>query len=206
MLYQDDAHRYYKMVRRRQRIQRTKGVLLIALSLALMFYAVPCFAASLWDDGYSKQSASSITFSSAINDNVYAEAASEASADQTASSEDPVAKPAYTRASAKLDPTVSETTGPGLLDDDQAVGAAKRRAQAVLVAKAEKDARIQAQELSIEPLVVEEEEEPRDLVFAYVALAVSALCAVAGIRTMLRARMMRGRAITAAYGSALRAF
>ena len=49
MLYQGDAHHYRSIIKRKQRAQRVRGSLLIALSIALMFYAIPGFAVSVFD-------------------------------------------------------------------------------------------------------------------------------------------------------------
>lgn len=188
MLYQKDAHRYHKMVRRRQRLQRIKGVSLISLSLAMMLYAVPCFATSVWDNDGAGAKAASTSFSSEITDSAYV-ASGEDAGDE---------RPVYD-VSGLL---VSETTGPGLLEDDEAVKSAKLRAQAVSVATAERNARLHPTQYA-EP--VEQTSGNADLTLAFIASLISLICGAFGVRTMFKARSLRGRAITAAYDSALRA-
>lgn len=186
MTYQKDAHHYRKMIRRKQRFQRIKSVVLLSVSLAMMLYAIPCFATSIWDVDASSTTNSNIAFTSDIAEMEYL-AAEEAQAGEDLTLFD---------ASGYM---VGETTGPGLLVDDDAVKSAKLRAQAVSVATAEKNARMHASKSAII-----DEHEP-DLLFAFVALAISIACSISGIRTLMIARKMRGRAVQAAYDSALRA-
>lgn len=185
MMYQKDAHHYRKMIRRKQRLQRVKSVALLTVSLAMMLYAIPCFATSIWDADGSSVNNSSIAFTSNIAERAY-----------KATEEGTGEEDAVYDASGYL---VGETTGPGLLEDEDAVKNAKLRAQAVSVATAEKNARMHAARSS-----VVEEHEP-DLIFAFLALGISIVCLISGIRTLLLARKMRGQAVQAAYDSALRA-
>lgn len=185
MMYQKDAHHYRKMIRRKQRFQRVKSVVLLSVSLAMMLYAIPCFATSIWDADSASINNSSIAFTSEIAESQY-----KAVEDAT------VEEDAIYDASGYL---IGETTGPGLLENEDAVKNAKLRAQAVSVATAEKNARLHAARSSMV-----EEQEP-DLIFAFLAFGISIVCLVSGVRTLLLARKMRGQAVQAAYDSALRA-
>lgn len=71
MMYQKDAHHYRKMIRRKQRLQRVKSVALLTVSLAMMLYAIPCFATSIWDADGSSVNNSSIAFTSNIAERAY---------------------------------------------------------------------------------------------------------------------------------------
>lgn len=188
MLYQKDAHQYRKKIRRKQRLQRAKGAFLISLSLSCMLYAIPCFATSIWDQDSASKSVPT-AFSSDVADSAYV-GASEEGADET---------PVYD-VSGLL---VSETTGPGLLEDEEAVKSAKLRAQAVSVATAERNARLHPTQYT-EPVAAPSGNA--DLTLACIAALVSLVCGIFGVRTMFKARTLRGRAIAAAYDSALRAF
>lgn len=184
MLYQKDAHHYRKMIKRKQRLQCIKSIALLSVSLAMMLYAIPCFATSVWDSDGTSSPASSIAFTSEIAEKEYK------AAEETAATEE------IYDASGFL---IGETTGPGLLENEDAVKNAKLRAQAVSVATAEKNARLTASE----DVVVSEQNS--NLTFAFIALGVSVICLISGVRTLLLARKMRGQAIQAAYDSALRA-
>ncbi len=186
MMYQKDAHHYRKLIKRKQRMQRVKSLVLLSVSLAMMLYAIPCFATSIWDVDGSTNGNSSIAFTSDIAEREY-----KASEEAVTVEEEGIYD-----ASGYL---MGETTGPGLLQDEDAVKNAKLRAQAVSVATAEKNARLRASSDS-----VIEEQKP-DLVFAFIALGVSITCLVGGIRTLMVARRMRGQMVQAAYDSALRA-
>lgn len=199
MLYRKDAHQSTKSVRQKQSRQFAKGVVMLALSLGLMFYAVPCFATSVWDDNGAGTPANSTSFSSAISDNEYSAAAAES----TVQGADPAAAVADDAASESLSGLpVSDTVGPGLLTNEDAVKSAKLRAQAVSVAKAERNSRILATQY---PDSASLPTTSPDLTFAYIALVMSFVTGVFGVYTVIKARSMRGRVIAAAYDSALRA-
>ena len=83
MMYQKDAHHYRKMIRRKQRLQRVKSVALLTVSLAMMLYAIPCFATSIWDADGSSVNNSSIAFTSNIAERAY-KAAEEGTAEEDA--------------------------------------------------------------------------------------------------------------------------
>ena len=186
MMYQKDAHHYRRIIKRKQRLQRIKSVVLLSISLAMMLYAIPCFATSIWDADSSSTTNSSTAFTSEIAEKEY-----KGAEEGTAEGEDVIFD-----ASGFL---IGETTGPGLLEDEDAVKNAKLRAQAVSVATAERNARLHATRNAIV-----EEQEP-DLIFAFIALGISITCLASGIRTLMIARKMRGQAVQAAYDSALRA-
>lgn len=195
MEYQKDAYIYRKKIRRKQRNARIKGSALIAFSLALMLYSIPCFASSIWDSDSASGavvSISSTVFSNDINDIAYVE--DEAAAESGSST--PVRE--YDVAGYM----VAETTGPGLLNDEEAVKSAKLRAQAVSVATAERNARMFEARYVNEPLIAQSTDIPY---LAIAALVLSFVCAGFGFRMILHARNMQGRAIQAAYDSALRA-
>lgn len=185
MMYQKDAHRYRKMIKRKQRFQRIKSIVLLSVSLAMMLYAIPCFATSIWDANGASANSSSIAFTSAIAEREY-----------KAAEEAVVEDEEIYDASGFL---IGETTGPGLLEDEDAVKNAKLRAQAVTVATAERNAHIHATK---NPVI---EEQGVDLIFAFIAMGISVICLISGMRTLLLARRMRGQVIQAAYDSALRA-
>lgn len=203
MKYQSDAHHYRKIMRKKQRMQQLRGALLLVLSFAMMLYAVPGFAKSIWDEGLPDQGSVSTIFSHAINDNAYESV--EAAAGEAVAQEGAQAaadKPRSTsRVASKVNPLVSETTGPGILADDEAVTAAKRRAEAVLAATTEKNAYIG----TIEASSPERTDSRDNLIFASIALVLGLASACFGVRTILASRKMRGRVISAAYSSALRA-
>lgn len=193
MQYQKDAHHYRRKIQKKRRGRRTYGIALIALSIALMFYAVPCFAVSIWDDGYAQQSATQ--FSSTVSDSEYV-----APIDEKAEAADAEAA-ASSRVYSKIDPTISETTGPGMIEDESAVIAAKKRAQAVTIANLEKESREKSQIQTITTIVA----ESSSIEFAIAAFVAALIFAIIGIRLIARDCERRGRAISASYSSALRA-
>ena len=194
MLYQKDAHHYRKKIQRKRRGRRAYGITLIALSIALMLYAVPCFAVSIWDDGYTQSSATS--FSSTVSDSEYV-----APVEESEDAADTAAAVSSSRVYSKVDPTVSETTGPGMLEDESAVIAAKKRAQAVTIANLEKESREKSQIQSITTIVA----ESSSIEFAIAAFIAALILAMIGIRMIVRDCANRGRAISASFSSALRA-
>ncbi len=193
MLYQKDAHHYRKKIQRKRRGRRAYGVTLLVLSLALMFYAVPCFAVSIWDDGRTQ--ANPTAFSSSVSDSAYT--APEEKSDETVAA----AAASSSRVYSKVNPAISETTGPGILDDEAAVIAAKKRAQAVTVANLEKEARAQSQISPITTIVA----KSSSVEFAVAAFVVAIAFAILGIRLIAHDRASRGNAISASFSSALRA-
>lgn len=192
MLYHKDAHHYRKRIKQKRRGRRAYGVTLLALSLALMFYAVPCFAVSIWDDGHVQSNPTA--FSSSVSDNEYSAPVEEepgADAEATPSS----------RVYSKVNPAISETTGPGMLEDEGAVIAAKKRAQAVTIANLEKEARESSQIQSITTIVA----ESSSIEFAVAAFVAAVILAMLGMRLIVQDCANRGKAISASFSSALRA-
>lgn len=191
MQYQKDVRRYHKMVRRRQAFQKAKGSMLIMVALAMLLYAIPCFATSIWDETSSSRS-NATSFSTEISENDYVgNIAASSEADKVSSTSDYL---------------VSDTMGPGLLQDEEAVKSAKLRAQAVLVAEAERNARmIEANGVYVAP-VEKQATQDADLTLAYIATCISLICAISGIKTFMKARKIRGKIAYARYDSALRAF
>lgn len=189
MLYQGDAHHYRSMIRRKQRAQRVRGSLLIAFSIALMFYAVPGFATSVFD--YDDQVTGGTAFSGAIND--HTGAAVPAATEQGASEEGVE--------SASNAPIMSQTVGPAMLANDAAVDSAKKRAEAMKGVTSTQStmvtAKAQPQETVEKPAV--------NLLPAIAASLLSLVCAILGIRMIMHSRHMLGKRIAAEYGSALRA-
>lgn len=191
MLYQGDAHRYRAIIKRKQRIQRISGSLLITLSVALMFYAVPCFAVSVFD--YDDQVAGGISFSQGVSDH---EGAPEPAA-AAASGEAQAGAPA-----ADGNVVMSETVGPAMLADDAAVDSAIKRAQAMQVVSSAQNTMVTAKAA---PPEAPAEQPVRNLGPALAASAAAVVCAILGLRMITRSRHMLGKRITAEYGSALRA-
>lgn len=187
-------------MRKRQRVQRkavrakATGALLLLASLLLVIYAVPCFAASIWDEGLSSQHTGTV-FSSPINDNAYQEDA--AAIDQATDA----AAATSVRAASKVNASVSETTGPGIALDDDAVAAAKKRVQAVSAAQAERDAVIG----TITSEQPQKQDRTLETLTGVLALTVALLFGILGTRFIVRARHMRALIASLSYGNALKA-
>lgn len=182
---------------RARHARRTKaaGSALLLVSMLLVVYAMPCFAASIWDEGLPSQSPT--VFADPINDNSYqAEAAEEGSG-----AADDVPAASSVRAASKVNASVTETTGPGIALDDDAVAAAKKRVQAVTAATAERNAVIGA--ISAEKPV--QPDRTLELLTGTFSLLVAALLAILGIRAIVRARQMRAAIASLSYGNALKA-
>lgn len=196
MRHRNEVLKYRNIIRKKQRKERIKGTALIVFSLVLMFYSVPCFATSVWDS--DSNHSSGIVFSSDISDHELVEdqAATTTESEAPATSTEP-------RVYDVAGFMVGETTGPGLLDNEEAIKSAKLRAQAVSVATAERNARILANE---NVGATTQKAQSDDLPLAIIALALSVLCATLGIRTIVGAQSMRGKAAAAAFDSALRAY
>lgn len=190
MLYQGDAHRYRAIIKRKQRNQRIFGSLLITLSVALMFYAVPCFAVSVFD--YDDQAPASIAFSQGVSDHEGSEPAATA-AEESASAATPAAGG---------NAVMSETVGPAMLADDAAVDSAIKRAEAMQVVSSAQNTMVTAKAA---PPETPAEQPIRNLEPALAASAAAIVCAILGLRMITHSRRMLGRRITAEYGSALRA-
>lgn len=221
MKYQNDAHHYRKLVRRRRNSQRIKGISLIAVSLALMFYAVPCFAVSVFDYGQPSKP-SSTSFSSEISDYATAEEAAaaagakgaeDAAKNSEASAEDAAAgaaAPSYAVSDYSL---ISNTTGPGALSNEAAVAAAKTRSEAMAAIANGNQPSASAVSLGLftgsaaasANGAAISKVSPTDLIFASIALIAGIICAILGVRMIVRGRHIRGMQIAAAYGHALRA-
>lgn len=216
MKYQTDAHHYRRVVRRRRVAQRVKGISLIAISLALIFYSVPCFAVSVFDYGLP-QNASSTAFSGTINDHETTQngatatgvQASEKQISESATLEktkETLTSPAYSVSDYSL---ISNTTGPGALTNEAAVSAARTRSEA-LAAAAKTDSGSQnlvqgALGYKVAKTTVGNHVKTTDLALAVVALVAGIVCAILGVRIIVRSRHMLGMQIAAAYGYALRA-
>ncbi len=179
-----------------RRASRAKmaGISLLLASLLLVVYAVPCFAASIWDEGLAPQGAGT-TFSEPINDNAYVQEVEEATAEAE------VASASAVRAASKVNASVTETTGPGIALDDDAVSAAKKRVQAVSAAKVERDAVIGA--ISAEQPV--QRDRTIDILTGAFALVLASLFAILGTRSIVVARQSRAFVASATYGHALKA-
>lgn len=182
---------------------KASGAALLLASMMLVVYAVPCFAASIWDEGLSPQR-SETTFADPINDNAYQEQADGAlvveAAEEDASAEEGAVASAI-RAASKVNASVTETTGPGIALDDDAVTAAKKRVQAVTAATAERDA-------VISTITAEKATQPdRTLEFmtGTFAFFIAILFGMLGIRSIVSARRMRALVASASYGHALKA-
>lgn len=184
MLYQGDAHHYRSVIKRKQRAQRMRGSLLIVLSIALMFYAIPCFAVSVFD--YDDQVPGGIAFSGAVSDHADAGATAGDAASEGGASNAPI---------------MSETVGPAMLSDEAAVDSAKKRAEAMKVVTSAQSTMVTAK-AQAEP---EPQQPTASALPAVIAFALSMVCAILGIRMITHSRQMLGRRITAEYGSALRA-
>lgn len=186
MQYRKDVHRYRKVVRKRQRAGRIRGVVLIALSFALMLYAIPCFATSVWDMDSTSHS-NALVFSTDVKEDKYSVV------------EDEETAAASLRPASEL--SISETVGPGVLSDDGMVDAAKRRAEAVTIAQSELNSQLAAKEIrSAEP-----QSASMSTAFATIAMVLSLFCAAVGAWNIMRSRTVKGIAIAEAYSSALRA-
>lgn len=176
------------------------GALLLLLSMMLVVFAVPCFAASIWDEGLTSQRGATV-FADPINDNVYQdEVSEEPTQDAGAASADEGAAMSV-RAASKVNASVTETTGPGIALDDEAVTAAKKRVQAVTAATAERNAVIGA-------ISVDQPAQPDrtlELLCGTFALLVSFLLGIVGMRSIVRARRMRAALASYSYGNALKA-
>lgn len=195
MLYQGDAHRYRALIKRKQRKQRAFGSILITLSISLMFYAIPCFAVSVFD--YDDQVTGGIAFSSAISDH--------AGSDMTAGSavQAPTGEAAAGAASTAGSAIMSETVGPAMLADRAAVDSAIKRAQAMQAVTSVQNTMVTAPAVAEADLPAEQPN--RNVLPAVAAFAVAVVCGILGLRMITHSRRMLGRRITAEYGSALRA-
>ncbi|WP_251212775.1 hypothetical protein [Adlercreutzia murintestinalis] len=195
MLYQGDAHHYRAMIKRKQRKQRALGSALVTLSIALMFYAIPCFAVSVFD--YDDQVPGGIAFSSSVNDHD----GSTVPAVAQATAEPAEGAAAANAASTAAAVVMSETIGPAMLSNDAAVDSAIKRAEAMQVVTSAQNTMVTAQAVPEAPV----EQPDRNLVPALVAFFMAVVCAILGLRMITHSRQMLGRRITAEYGSALRA-
>ena len=173
------------------------GALLLLLSMMLVVFAVPCFAVSIWDEGLTSQRGATV-FAGPINDNAYQdEVSEEPTQDAGAASADEGAAMSV-RAASKVNASVTETTGPGIALDDEAVTAAKKRVQAVTAAMAERNAVIGA-------ISVDQPDRTLELLCGTFALLVSFLLGIVGMRSIVRARRMRAALASYSYGNALKA-
>lgn len=197
MLYQNDAHHYRKAIRRRQRLSRIRGIVFLVLSAALALYAVPCFATSVFD--YDQPQGLGTIFSSVVSDQSAPESETNAASstivesEATASAESGAASVSGVRA-------LSDTVGPGMLDDEAAVESAKTRAAAMAALSEQPSTMVYAK--------AQETTDPAaspDILLACVAMALAVICAILGVRNISRSIQIRGRRMTAAYGHALRA-
>lgn len=169
------------------------GAALLLASMMLVVYAAPCFAASIWDEGLGSQSSGTV-FSNPISDNAYP-------AEEAAQAAGEAAAPTAVRAASKVNASVTETTGPGIALDDDAVAAAKKRVQAVSAAKAERDAVIGS--ISAEKPVPQD--RTLELLTSALALVVALLFGILGTRSIMLARQTRAMAASLSYGNALKA-
>ncbi len=179
---------------------KATGAVLLLLSMMLVVFAVPCFAASIWDEGLTSQGGATV-FAGPINDNAYqVEAPEEAvqTAEEAPASEGAAAS---VRAASKVNASVTETTGPGIALDDEAVTTAKKRVQAVTAATAERNAVIGA--ISVEQPV--QQDRTLELLCGTFSLLVALLLSVVGMRSIVRARRMRAALASYSYGNALKA-
>ncbi len=203
MRYQKDAHLYRKQIKRRQRTQRIKGVSFLVVALALAFYAVPCFATSTWDKGLPDQNPQT-AFSTAINDTEFLgdidTSVGVGAATAIEETEDIIES---SRSAAKLDPSITETTGPGILTDDNAVQSAKKRAQAVSAAAAEKAAQesitVNRSAQTVQAV------DTTSLIPAYASLFLAFVFTILGIRSIFKARRIRANFVFNSYSNALKA-
>lgn len=197
MLYQSDAHQYRKAIRRRQRISRMRGIAFLVVSVALACYAVPCFATSVFD--YDQPQGLSTIFSSVVSDQSAPESAEEAASYAVAEGERASAVEVGAGAASAVR-TLSDTVGPGMLDDEEAVASAKMRAAAM--------AALADQPATMVYAKAPEQADPSaspDILLACVAMALALVSAILGVRNISRSMQIRGRRMTAAYGHALRA-
>ena len=169
---------------------KLKGVALLLASLLMVTYAIPCFAASIWDEGLSSQGGGTI-FAAPIKDADYV---------AEATSDDPSASASSVRAASKVNASVTETTGPGIAADEDAVVSAKKRVQAVSAAKVERDAVIGV--ISAERV---QQDRTLELMSASFALALGLLCAILGTRSIASARKARASIASVSYSNALKA-
>lgn len=179
---------------------KATGAFLLLLSMMLVVFAVPCFAASIWDEGLTSQQGATV-FADPINDNAYQmESSEEAAQDAEAASESNGAATSV-RAASKVNASVTETTGPGIALDDEAVTAAKKRVQAVTAATAERNAVIGA--ISVEKPM--QPDRTLELLCGTFSLLVALLLGIVGMRSIVRARRMRAALASFSYGNALKA-
>lgn len=179
---------------------KATGATLLLLSMMLVVFAVPCFAASIWDEGLAPQHGATV-FADPINDNAYqVESSEEAVQDAGAASESSGAATSV-RAASKVNASVTETTGPGIALDDEAVTAAKKRVQAVTAATAERNAVIGA--ISVEKPA--QPDRTLELLCGTFSLVVALLLGIVGVRSIVRARRMRAALASFSYGNALKA-
>ncbi len=172
---------------------KLKGVALLVASLLMVTYAIPCFAASIWDEGLSSQGGGTI-FAAPIKDADYV---TEATSDDSSPA---AASASSVRAASKVNASVTETTGPGIAADEDAVVSAKKRVQAVSAAKVERDAVIGV--ISAERV---QQDRTLELMSASFAFALGLLCAILGTRSIASARKARASIASASYSNALKA-
>ena len=179
---------------------KATGAVLLLLSMMLVVFAVPCFAASVWDEGLPSQHGATV-FAGPINDNAYqAEAEESDQAVEEASASEGAAS--SVRAASKVNASVTETTGPGIALDDEAVIAAKKRVQAVTAATAERNAVIGSISSVEQPV---QQDRTLELLCGTFSLLVAFLLAIVGMRSIIRARRMRAALASFSYGNALKA-
>ncbi len=172
---------------------RFKGIASLLISVLLLCYAVPCFAASIWDEGLQPQH-SGTYFASPINDAALSDEQAELAA-ETASEGGAV------RAASKMDASVSETTGPGIASDEDAVLAAKKRVQAVSAAQVERASVID----SMTAAPVKAPDRTLELMTASLALLIAFLFGMLGVRSIVFARRTRAVVAQNSYGQILKA-
>ncbi len=172
--------------------RKAKGIIFLVMSVALAAYALPCFAASVWDEGLSSQGGGTL-FASPINDSAYEQAAEEVAASEEAA--------ASVRAASKVNASVTETTGPGIAADDGAVTAAKKRVQAVNAASTERSNVIQ----SMASAPVKAQDRTLELMSGAFSLMLALLLGILGTRFIVGARRQRAQELSRAYNHALKA-
>ncbi len=173
---------------------RFKGIALLLVSFSLLLYALPCFAASIWDEGLPSQGGGTL-FANPVKDDSYsAEPDAVAPVEQSAAA-------SSMRAASKVNASVTETTGPGIASDESAVSSAKKRVQAVSAAQEERNAVISAITVDRSP----HQDRTLDLLSASFALAVGFLCALLGCRFIISARRLRADRASVSYSNALKA-
>lgn len=185
MRNREEAIHYRKMIKARKRSSRIKGFVFLSLSFALLLYAVPCFATSVWDMDSGNRISNSLVFQDSVREGVVADEAEEAEA------------PAKVQIA-----SIGETVGPGVMDDEEAVTAAKRRAEAVGIANAEI---VSQQEAKSVQAYVAPEPDPVQDAFVMISFIMAAVFAFLGFWNIHKSRTMRGNLISHAYSSALRA-